>query len=387
MQVSKEPINEKGAKLTTCFTLPGRFVVLMPNIPKIGISKRISDPVERKRLKDLVLSVLPETAGCIIRTTCDGKPDEEIAQDIKYLLAIWNTIQERYAAAASQERIHSDIDITLQVIRDHLDEGIDKIICDDQCTHRNIYNFVKDVIPEFSYKVQLYNDRTPLFEAYGIENQLQQALQAKVELHSGGSIVVDSAEAMTVIDVNTGRYIGATKLEETLFKTNMEAAAEIVRQLKLRNIGGLIVIDFIDMASAGNRHKLFTFFEQTLRQHDKSQSVVLKISEFGLVQMTRKRSGKTLRQNLTEQCTSCHGMGVVKALSARAYELLRALEKFIETNRKGIECLIATPPAIATYLIDVEYNALLSIEKQYKVKIVVRGNEDLCRLYHFEFSS
>ncbi len=389
VQVSKEPINEKGAKLTTCFTLPGRFVVLMPNIPKIGISKRIVELSERKRLKDLVLSVLPETAGCIIRTTCEGIEEEEIIQDIKYLLGTWDDIQKKYAQAAPQEQVYADIDIMLQVLRDNLDSHVEKIICDDAKAHRIIYDFVKEVAPENAYKVHLYQEKTPLFEKYEIENQIQQALQPKVELSSGGSIVIDSTEAMTVVDVNTGRYLGATKLEETLLKTNMEAATEIVRQLKLRNIGGLIVIDFIDMSVANNRHKLFTHLEQTLRLHDRSQSVVLKVSEFGLVQMTRKRTGKALRQYLMEQCVACRGMGVVRSLSARVHELLRALEHFLYSKNIGSSTgiLVITAPAIASYLIDVEYDTLLAVEKQYKLKITVRGDEELCRLYHFEFFS
>ena len=386
VQVSKEPINEKGAKLTTCFALPGRFIVLMPNIPKIGISKRIVDISERKRLKDIVTSILPEGSGCIIRTTCENIKESEVVQDLRYLISLWQEILKRYEAAKPEDIIYSDIDLTLQVVRDHLDANIEEIVCDDAETHARLYSFAKEVAPEYAYKVHLYKGKTPIYDYYLIESQIQQALQPKVELTSGGSIVVESTEAMTVIDVNTGRYVGATKLEETLLKTNMEAAAEIVRQLKLRNIGGLIVIDFIDMASASHRHKLFNYFEQLLRQYDRSQSVVLKISEFGLVQMTRKRSGKALKHCLTEQCCECRGTGFVKAVSSKAHELLRALVTFLlsKPSIQGKKCFITTQASVMSYLIDKEYNSFLVLEKEYKVKITVRDDEAASRLYNFE---
>lgn len=388
VQVSKEPISEKGAKLTTCFTLPGRFIVLMPNMAKVGISKRIESIEERKRLKDLVLSVLPDHSGCIIRTTSDGVGDEEILQDLKYLLETWDYIQEQYKTAPNQTCLYQDIELYLQIIRDHLDEGVEKIICDDKKIYDQIYDFVKKIAPELKSRIFFYKDTIPLFEIYNVEKQIQQALQAKVELPSGGSIVIDKTEAMTVIDVNTGRYVGATKLEETLLKTNMEAAFEAVRQLRLRNVGGLIVIDFIDMVQNQNRHKLFNYFEQMLKENDKSQSVVLKISEFGLVQMTRKRTGKTLTQQLMHPCQACYGIGFTKSLATRSYELFRHLENFFLSKNlhssNGV--LIITTHQMAEYLIESEYDVLIALEKKFKLKITVRGEDNFCKLYHFELS-
>lgn len=389
VQVSKEPINERGAKLTTCFMLPGRFVVLMPNIPKVGISKRISDVNQRKRLKDLVLSVLPEQTGCIIRTTSDGISEEDIIQDIKYLLEVWNEIQEKFKTAPNETCLYQDINLYLQIIRDHLDNSVEKIVCDDKDVYDDICNFVKKIAPDLRSRVIYHKEPTPLFEYYNIEKQIQNALHSKVELPSGGSIVIDKTEAMTVIDVNTGRFVGATKLEDTLLKVNMEAAFEIVRQLKIRNIGGLIVIDFIDMVQSQNRHKLFNYFEQTLKDYDKSQSVVLKISEFGLVQMTRKRTGKTLTQQLLQPCPTCHGIGEIKSLPTRVYELFKNLEHFL--NSKNLqyskELLLIVTPQIAEYLMEYEYNSLIAFEKIYKIKIKTRGEENFAKLYHFELIS
>ena len=386
VQASKEPINDKGAKLTTCFSLPGRFVVLMPNITKIGISKKIVDFVERKRLKDIVVSMLPEYAGCIIRTTCEGIDEVEIAKDITYLIDVWNRIQRNYEDAKSGECVYRDIDLVSQVIRDHLDNSVESIICDNYDTRKDILDFLKKIAPAFLSRLFEYDESTPLFEQYDVESQVTKSLNSKVYLESGGSIIIDSVEAMTVIDVNTARYVGSTRLEETILKTNMEAAKEIVRQLKLRNIGGLVVIDFIDMFSVVNKNKLFSFFEKTLKEEDKSQSVVLKISEFGLVQMTRKRTGKTLRQELTENCTCCAGEGVIKALSARTYESFRFLEKFLSSNLvdDASGCYIIVDESLAYYLVNSEYDSLLSLEKKYKIKFIVKSSNSIGNNYSFE---
>ena len=201
-----------------------------------------------------------------------------------------------------QKKLHEDLPLVLQIVRDHLDSDVEAIITDSKKSQNELYRFAKEIAPEFAHVIQAYNDNVNIFAAYGIEKQIEQALKKKVSLKSGGSIIIESTEAMTVVDVNTGRFIGKTNLEETIFKTNIEAAEEIVQQLKLRNIGGLIVIDFIDMGIIANRQKVFSFFEKVLKERDKFQSVVLKISEFGLVQMTRKRSGKTLVQQLTSAC-------------------------------------------------------------------------------------
>ena len=389
VQVSKEPINEKGAKLTTCFTLPGRFIILMPNIPKIGVSKKVANPEERRRLKELALSVLPDTVGCIIRTVCEGRDDNEILQDLKYLLRIWETIQKNFKESKSQDCIYQDIDLTLQIVRDNLDETIESIICDDVESFDTIKKFISNVAPEYINRIFMYNDKTTLFENYNIESQIQKALFQKVELNNGGSIVIDSAEAMTVIDVNTARFVGSTKLEDTILKTNIEAAKEIVRQFKLRNIGGLIVIDFIDMRMSVNRNKLFSFFEKTLREEDKSQSVVLKISEFGLVQMTRKRSGKTLRQQLLNICNCCNGTGMVKSLHERVHELFREFEKILLSKKINLNmtCFIILNPKLANYLINIEYDTLLFFEKKYKIKIVLKQDIELEEKEHtFEWA-
>jgi ribonuclease G len=374
VQVSKEPVKEKGAKLTTCFTLPGRFLVLMPNIPRIGISKKIESREERQRLKDILAENLPQGMGAIIRTPSENQGAPEILADLKYLLSNWDTIQKRYKEAKPQEKIYEDIDLSLQAVRDHLDYDVEAVICDNKENQKKVHTFVKMIAPEHAAKVLSYQGPPALFEKYNVENQIEQSLQRKVYLKSGGSIVIEGTEAMTVVDVNTGRFIGHTNQEDTILKTNLEAAEEVVRQLRLRNIGGLIVIDFIDMASGANRSKLFRFFEKTLKERDKFQSVVLKVSEFGLVQMTRKRSGKTLMHELMHPCSTCHSLGFVKSVSNESYTILRALKAELE-KKHAPQILLTCHPAIFNYLTNTEYNAILDLEKAHKCKIILASKE------------
>jgi len=379
VQVSKEPVYEKGAKLSTCFTLPGRFIVLMPNIPRIGVSKKIEEMQERHRLKDIIKSLLPEGMGAIIRTTSEGRSAKDIGQDIAFLLDTWSEIQKTFVSAKPKEKIYEDIELTLQIVRDHLDDDVEAVITDNKESQHNIYKFIKIVAPEYIHKVQYYDGTTELFDYYGVEKQINAALEKKVPLKSGGSLIIETTEAMTVIDVNTGRFIGKKNLEETILVTNLEAAEEIVRQLRLRNIGGLIVIDFIDMGIAQNRQKLFNFFEKTLREQDKFQSVVLKISEFGLVQMTRKRSGITMYQQLTQRCATCKGLGFVMSIETETQAALRALKIALESRKMGAQVSLIINPEIFNHMTAVEYNSILALEKVYKCKITLMAEKELLR--------
>ncbi len=341
IQVSKEPVYEKGAKLTTCFTLPGRFFVLTPNIPRLGVSKKIEDRDERYRLKDILRKNLPEGMGGIIRTTSEGRDEREIAKDVRYLIKTWEEIQKKFNAAQPEEKVHEDLPLSFQVVRDHLDDDVEVVITDNKQNQKELYRFVKTIAPEHAFKVKLYS------------------------------------EAMTVVDVNTGKFTGKSNLEDTILKTNLEAANEIVRQLRLRNIGGLIVIDFIDMAMPGNRQKLFNTLEKTLREQDKFQSVVLKVSEFGLVQMTRKRSGKTLVQQLTEACPTCRGLGFVSSLKTDSFFVLQKLQEELLGLAGAKEITVSVNPSVFEYLSSVEYNALLELEKSFGVKIILLTNPNL----------
>jgi len=377
VQVSKEPIYGKGAKLTTCFTLPGRLIVLMPNIPQIGISKKIEDRQERMRLKEILFKNLPKGMGAIIRTTAEDRSEKEIRKDLAFLVATWKSILKKYKKAESGELVHTDLPLTLRVIRDHLDKDVDMVMTDNEEDQKKLYRFVKNTTPEHAYKIRYYKGPPSLFERFEVDRQVSKALQKKVLLKSGGSIIIETTEAMTVVDVNTGRYTGKSNLEETIFKTNIEAAEEIVTQLRLRNIGGLIVIDFIDMSHPGNRQKLSRFLERTLRERDKFQTVALKVSEFGLVQMTRKRSGKTLIQQLTKSCECCHSYGFVKSVQTITYEILQQFKDLIMREHiKGTVVLLLSEYTF-DFVLNKEFTSILKLEKELKCKIILECDEDL----------
>lgn len=377
VQVLKEPVYEKGAKLTTCFTLPGKFVVLMPNIAQIGVSKKIENREERARLKELLAKNLSPKMGAIIRTTAEGRSDKDIKKDLGFLVSTWKSIQKKLKKAEVGEKIYEDLPLTIRATREHLDEDIDAVITDNKKDQEAIIKFVKYYTPELVPKIKFYDQFPPLFEKFKVDKQIESALHKKVFLKSGGSLIIETTEAMTVIDVNTGKFTGKGNMEDTILKTNLEAAEETVTQLRLRNIGGLIVIDFIDMSIHSNKQKLSRFLEKMLKERDKYQSVILKISEFGLVQMTRKRSGKTLIQQLTKTCPTCHSYGFVKSENTIAYELL---EKFkqdcIRDNLKG-SIVFAVNPKIFNYLIHHEYQSILKLETQLDIKIILENNPSL----------
>lgn len=377
VQVSKEPVYEKGPKLTTCYTLPGRFIVLMPNIPRIGISKKIEDKIERTRLKTIVAEHLQDGMGAIIRTSSEHRTDKEIIQDLSYLTHTWQTIQAAFKEAKPKEKIYQDLDLPLAVVRDNLDNDVEAVITDNKGLQDTIYRYVQEIAPEYTHKIKYYHGVIDLFTKYNIDAQLQEALQKKTQLKSGGSIIIESAEAMTVIDVNTGKYIGSTNLEDTVLQTNLEAAQEIVRQLRLRNIGGLIVIDFIDMQSGQNRQKLYRYLEQTLKEQDKFQSVVLKVSEFGLVQMTRKRSGKTLMQQLMQTCPQCHGIGAIKSLKTECFDVLRQIDHELKALKSAKKVQLSVRNAIFQQLTSIEYNSILELEKANKCVIMLVSNDSV----------
>ncbi len=383
VQVSKEPVYGKGAKLTTCFTLPGRLIVLMPNVPQIGISKKIDDRAERTRLKEILHDNLPSGMGAVIRTTAEDKDVREIRKDIAVQMMIWRSILKKFKTAAPGEKVHEDIPLPLRVVRDHLDKDVDLVLTDNAEDQKNIYSFVKNTTPEQNNKVRLYHGPPSLFQRFDIDRQIEEALQKKVSLRSGGSLIIESTEAMTVVDVNTGRYTGKTNLEETILKTNLEAAEEIVTQLRLRNIGGLIVIDFIDMANPANRQKLSRFLEKTLRERDKFQTVALKVSEFGLVQMTRKRSGKTLVQQLTKPCDACESYGFVKSPSTLSYQLLQNFTERVREDHISGPITVGIPSDVFDHLVNREYTSLLALEKDIKGKLILEKDEELINA-HFD---
>ena len=378
VQVIKEPVSEKGAKLSTCFTLPGKFIVLMPNISQIGVSRKIEESAERDRLKEIVVSYLPRGMGAIIRTTAENKSREDITKDLAMLVSVWHSINRKYKKAEVGEKVHEDLPIPLRVVREHLDDDIEGVICDSQDDFLGIQRFIRYFMPDYLSVLKMYTDFVPVFEHFGIEKQINPLLDKKAQLKCGGTLVIESTEAMTVIDVNTGKFTGKGSMENTILTTNIEAAEEVVRQLRLRNIGGLIVIDFIDMFKASNRQKLSRFLEKTLKERDKFQSVTLKVSEFGLVQMTRKRSGRTLIQNLTDECGTCKGNGFMKSAATDAYAILSAVSREIKRTPPQGRITLSVGNRVYHYLLNTEFSAILQIEKLvgHKVELLCNFNFD-----------
>lgn len=376
VQVIKEPIHEKGAKLTTCFTIPGRFLVLMPNIPQIGVSKKIDVREERARLKEIMQKSLPPGMGVIVRTTADGRSEKDLKKDLAFLVSTWKSVQKKAAKAAPGDKLYEDLPIALRAIREHLDEDIEMVITDSKESQNEICKYVKYISQESLAKIRFYQGPPSLFERFEIDKQIEKALEKKVLLKSGGTLIIESTEAMTVIDVNTGKFTGSGNQEDTILRTNIEAAEEIVTQLRLRNIGGLIVIDFIDMASSSNRQKLSRFLEKTLKEKDKYQSVALKISEFGLVQMTRKRSGKTLQAQLTNTCTCCNGRGFSKSIATISYRVLRNFKEDAILHNLKDQIIFAISNKVFDHLVQNEYNAILGLEKSLNCKITLESHED-----------
>jgi ribonuclease E len=311
-QVTKNPIGAKGARLTQEVSLPGRFVVLIPNSSTYGISKRLSDE-ERKRLRSVLDVVKPAHHGIIVRTAAEGATTEELQRDVTRLLQQWEAIEARAARSTAPALLYKEPDTTVRVIREEFNASYRGVLIDDPALFEEVRDYVASITPELADRVELFDaeaDGLPLFERHHVHEQLHKALDRKVWLPSGGSLIIERTEALTVIDVNTGRNVGKTNLEETVFRNNLEAAEEVARQLRLRDIGGIIVIDFIDMEIKKNRDEVIRTFREALGR-DKTRTQVFDISELGLVEMTRKRIGEGLIESLSETCPTCEGRGIV----------------------------------------------------------------------------
>jgi ribonuclease G len=361
VQVEKDPIGTKGARLTCHITLPCRNLVFMPLTDHIGISRRIQDEDIRNTLKERIESLRPANTGFIVRTVAENATVEELEADMEFLLLLWDEIQEISSQTSTiPVIIYEDLDITFRSVRDLFSAEVRSLILDDQKTYGKLLKFVQTFAPKLQDRISYYQGEAPLFEAHGIDVEISRALEKKVWLKSGGYIVIETTEALSVIDVNTGRFVGKKDLEETIFKTNMEAVKEIAYQLRLRNIGGIIVIDFIDMEKEEHREELFTSFKEAVRK-DKSRINILKLSEFGLVQMTRKRSCENLNQMMCEPCHYCAGEGVLKSRRTICYEIFRKISRMAR-HSNGCQVTLKVHPRIADMLLSEEETVIKELE-------------------------
>ncbi len=375
VQVVKDPLPNKGARITTHVTLPGRYLVLLPTVRHYGVSRRIEEDAERERLITLVEAMGAGRGGLIVRTVGEGKGREEFEADLGYLAKLWTSIQSRAAKAAAPSLLHQEQDVALRTVRDLFSHEFSVLWVDGEETYERIVEFLDQVQPSLVTRVKLYSQDPPLFERFGIESQIEAALRSKVWLKSGGYIVINPTEALVAIDVNTGRFVGKSNLEETVLKTNLEAIGEIVRQIRLRDLGGIIVLDLIDMTEEEHRNQVFAALAAELRK-DRAKTKVLSISEFGLVEITRKRSRTNLERLLTQACPYCQGSGRVKAVETICLNLRREVLKNRELAFEG-QLLLRVNPDVGHALLGDERAILTELEHALGSEILIQTDPAL----------
>jgi len=374
VQVAKEPIGTKGARLTSFISLPGRHLVYTPSSKHIGISRRIESAEERARLRAAVKELGTSCGGFIVRTACEGVSKRDIQRDISFLTKLWSSIVKAGESSPPASLLYSDLDVALRIVRDLFSSDIERLWCDDAATFQRIVEFVQSYMPRLRARVSLYEASEPIFDHFMVEPQIERALERKVWLKSGGYLVFDQAEALTAIDVNTGRFVGKRNQDETVLRTNLEAVDEVVKQLRLRNIGGIIIVDFIDMTREADRKRVTDALSQALKR-DKARTSMLKISELGLVQMTRKRTRESLEAMLTETCPHCHGCRVVKSVATLAADVMRGIQRAAGRNRPTDMLVAKVNPEIARHIYHSGGDALQTMEARLGVKIVLRSSE------------
>lgn len=376
VQVAKDPLGTKGARVTSHISLPGRYMVFMPGTKHIGISRRIESEEERKRLKEIAESVLTEDGGFILRTASEERSKREIQRDLRFLRILWRRLQQKAEKAAAPALIHQDLDLIARTIRDFFTADTEQVVIDSAKDHRRIMDFIRQFMPRLKAKIVLYSGTEPLFDRHGIEEKITKALDRRVWLRSGGYIIIERTEALTAIDVNTGRFVGKRNQEETIVRTNLEAAQEVVRQLRLRNVGGIIIIDFIDMEKESNRKKVYDALRDALKK-DKARSNILKISELGLVEMTRQRTRESLENQLLSPCPHCDGRGRIKSSVTIAYDLLRAIKKQQTNLENGKNIVVRLHPDVANFLYDEKNNSLENLEREINRRIIIKVSQEL----------
>lgn len=380
VQVSKGPIGTKGARVTSHISLPGRYVVYMPTLENVGVSKRIGNDKERRRLRSAIESIKPPNGGLIVRTLAQGLTRKQLKADIGYLVNVWTeTMKRRESAKKAPALLYEDLDIVLRSARDLFTEDVASIVVDDEGEHQRLRGFLQDFLPERIEHVSAYDGMEPLFDEYGIEDEIARALSRKVPLASGGHLVIDQAEALTAIDVNTGRFTGKGKdVEETILQTNLEAVREIAYQLRFRNIGGLIVLDFIDMDKASHRDKVYRKLVEYLKR-DKAKTTAVRISELGLVEMTRKRTRESLGRTLYEPCFFCDGTGQLQSKVTICHEILRQIRRERD-SLPGYEIHVNAHPAVCDVFQREERETLREASARFQRRIVLTPRKE----YHLE---
>ena len=378
VQAAKSPMGTKGARISSYISLPGRFLVLMPNSDHIGISRRIEDDVERERLKAMVQTLRTEDYGYIVRTAAEGEQEEKLAYEMGFLNNLWENVQKKFETAPAPSLMHRELSISLRAVRDLLIQEVEKVVIDSKPTYYAILSFLDTYMPSLKDHVVLYEGSEPVFDAYNLEGDISRALKRKVWLKSGGYILIEHTEALVAIDVNTGRYVGKHNLEETILKTNLEAVKEIAYQIRLRDLGGIIIIDFIDMEKKANQEKVFSSIKEAFKK-DKSKTHVLPISDMGLIQMTRKRTREPLTRILCEPCFYCEGEGYLVSRQSICYSIYREILRDAH-DMDGTRLTLRVNPQIAELLLGDEDILIASLERGIGKQIVIYPNPE----FHME---
>jgi ribonuclease G len=372
VQVSKESLGTKGARVTSFVSLPGRYLVYMPQARHIGVSRRIRDERERDRLRGVLRGLDLPSGGFIVRTNAEGKGEEEFGADVAFLGRLWSQIQARYESAKAPAVLHEEMDLTFRVVRDLFSPEVEEFVVDDRAVYDKCLDDVAALVPTLTERVRLQREPVPVFEAFGVDKEIEKALRRRVWLKSGGYIVIDHTEALVSIDVNTGKYVGKRDFEQTVLKINLEAVNEVVRQIRLRDLGGIIIIDFIDMEVPDHREQVSRALRRALAD-DKARTNVLPISELGLVEMTRKRVRQDLRSLMTVSCAVCRGSGITRSDEAVAAEIERAIRaRVAAATEPPKEAVVRAHPAIAEWLADDGREECQRLEAALGVTIVVQ---------------
>ena len=375
VQIVKAPIGTKGARLTGYLTIAGRQLVLSPGQTRIGVSRKIRFAKERQRLRSILDDLKTEGIGLIARTVAEGRTAEDLRADRDYLTRIWQTVQRRAAEARAPTVIYQELTMPLRIIRDVLGPRYSRVLVDDAAEYDRIRRFLEAAIPARAGDVVLHEERGAMFESYGIETQFREALKPHARLPSGGSLVIEETEALTSIDVNTGRFVGSRNLEDTVLKTNLEAVREIARQARLRNLGGILILDFIDMDLAENRTKVYNALKEELR-HDRARTSILKISELGLVEMTRQRLQESLTRSVGAPCPHCHGRGYLTQPRVIAAALWRRLLELAAASSGG-RFVVRAHPWVTDWLFDEALPILEGLEAQFSCRVRILPDPSL----------
>lgn len=362
VQVLKDPLGTKGARLTTFITIPSRYLVYMPKGRGVGISARIEDEAERLRLRDAATLFLrsDETGGYIVRTAAEGATPDALRADMMFLQKLWAVLGEKAATTRLGNLVYEDLPLAVRVMRDVVSSGVDKVSVDHAETHQRMREFARTFMPDMAERILLYDGERPIFDLYGVEEEIQKSLDRKVPLKSGGYLIFDQTESMTTIDVNTGAYVGHRTLEETIFRTNLEAAVAIARQLRLRNLGGIIIVDFIDMQEEEHRKQVLQALEKSLAS-DHAKNHISSVSPLGLVEMTRKRTRESLEHMLCMPCPTCEGRGFVKTPETVCYEIFREILRQAR-QFEFQELMVLAHQDVIERLLDEESAALAELE-------------------------